>query len=1079
MTRTITHAILAALAVLAALPLVSGSAHGAPTTFMRFPSSSATQLAFVAHDDLWVAPRNGGTATRLVDSEGKLAAARFSPDGRWIAYTRRARGGQDVFVVAAAGGEPRRLTFDARRNPAANLVVAWTPDSRRIVFLSDRQSVSRKQIQAFSVPVEGGLAARLPFGQSGTLAYAPDGASIAYTRTFTDLTSRKRYIGGQAEDLFVLDVESKRGARITDWKGTDTAPMWAGRHLYFLSDRGPGWRLNVWRYDLDSKTSTQVTHFTDYDVDWPALNGGRITFQQGGNVWAIDLPGERLHKLDVKVPDDGAQTAPRMVAVGREARATDVTGAVDYALAGKAALVSAHGDIFQVGLADGQALNLSATPGVAEQHPAASPDGRLLAYITEDDKAQQLAVRPLGGGPERRLTRFATGALYQPRFSPDGRWLLVASAQHELWLVPVAGGAAQRIAYDPRGEIRDATFAPDGRRVAYSTRRVTGLAALHVYDIAARRDAVLSSAFDGDRLPAFSADGDTLYFVSRRHERVLTSDRGDEATLASVASDGVYALSLRPAGKQAAMDSAYALPVAGGRVVSLETRGGEVFYETQALDLLAGDDPSARAQLHAFDPRTGQGRIVLQNLENHVLAHDGRTVLFRRDGQWQVQDAFPGAAGQARPVAMDKLVARVEPRAQWRQMFEHAWRLDRDLFFSRVMNGSDWQAVHDAYVRLLPLVGSRADMLYLLQQLQGEMATSHAFIVGMDADDPEPPLNTPRLGVDIALDPDSGRYRMAQVYTGDPTRARFRSPLNAPDTGLRIDAGAYLMAIDGTGLRAPLDPDSLMVGKHGEVMLTVVDAPGAAARTVRVKPAGDDQELRLHAWIEANRARVSARSSGRIGYLFVSDFASLGAEDLMRQLQGQLDKDGLVIDVRWNSGGFTSQAVLGLLRRVHAGLFVNREGAVEPLPLFVAPRAMAVVTNEASASDGDQFPYFFRAYGLGPVVGQRTWGGVQGIKGPWPLMDGTLITIPKDSLASTDGRWLIENVGVEPDIAVEPRADDLLDGRDRSLDTAVDAVLRKLAGAPADRLRAPSALPAYPASGDIPPDSFGTGLGAK
>jgi tricorn protease len=749
-------------------------------------------------------------------------------------------------------------------------------------------------------------------------------------------------------------------------------------------------------------------------------------------------------------------------------------------MAGHAALVSAHGDIFQVGLADGRARNLTATPGVAEQHPAASADGRMIAYVTEDGKAQQLAVRPLAGGPERRLTRFTGGALYQPRFSPDGRLLVVASAQHELWLVPVDGGAARRIAHDARGDIRDATFSPDGRRLAYSTKRATGLSELHVYDIAAQRATSLSSAFDGDRLPAFSADGDTLYFVSRRHERVLTSDRGDEATLATVASDGVYALSLhRSRATATAMDAAYALPVPGGRIVSLETRGHELFYETRPLDLLAGNDPSARPQLHAFDTRVRRGRIVLQDLENHVLAPDGRTVLFQRGGQWQVQDAWPEAPGQARALDMSTLVARVDPRAQWRQMFDHAWRLDRDLFFSRVMNGSDWQAVYDAYSRLVPLVGSRADMLYLLQQLQGELATSHAFIVNIDADDPEPPLSTPQLGADLALDQDSGRYRLAQVYAGDPTRPRFRSPLNAPDAGLRVDAGSYLLAIDGVELRAPLDPDSLLAGKQGDVMLTVADGPDATPRTIKVSPVDDDAQLRLHAWIGANRARVSARSNGRVGYLFVSDFASRGAEDLMRQLQGQLDKDGLVIDVRWNSGGFTSQAVLGLLRRVHAGVFVNREGAIEPLPLFVAPRAMAVVTNEASASDGDQFPHFFRAYGLGPVIGQRTWGGVQGIKGPWPLMDGTLLTIPKDSLASTDGRWLIENAGVEPDIAIEPQADDLLDGHDRSLDTAVDAVLRTVAGAPLKPLGAPAALPAYPAAGDIPPSSFGTGVKAR
>ena len=957
---------------------------------------------------------------------------------------------------------------------SANLVVAWTPDSQHIVFLSDRRSVSRKQIQAYTVPVDGGGAALLPLDQSGTLAYAPDGASIVYTRTFTNLASRKRYVGGQAEDLFLYDVKTRSLNQLTDWKGTDTAPMWAGRQLYFLSDRGPGFRMNVWRYDLDRKSATQITHFTDFDVDWPALNAGRITFQQGGRLWAISLPDERLQEIEVNVPDDGTHTAPRDVAVARQARATDLTGAVDYDLAGPGVLFSAHGDIFRVALADGQARNLSATPARYEQHPAASPDGGLVAYITEDDKAQQVAVRPTAGGPERRLTRFATGVLYKPVFSPDGRWLVVASAGQELWLVPLSGGTPRRAASSPKNEIRDAAFSPDARWLAYSVVRPTGLSALHLYEIASGQDIVLSAAHESDRLPAFSTDGRTLYFVSRRHERPLTSDRGDEAALSTIASDGLYAMPLDGLNEKASpMERAYGLPVTGGRIVSLGVRGGEVFYETRPAELLGGEDPTALARLRALDPRSGRERIVLEDLDNHVLAQDGRSVLFRRGGQWLVQDAYPGAAAKAHVLNLGSVMLRVDPRAQWREMFEHAWRLDRDLFFSRAMNGSDWAKVHDAYARLVPLVGSRQDMLYLLRQLQGELATSHAFISGVDADDDAAPHNTPMLGADLALDANSGRYYVAKVYPGDPTRPRFRSPLNAPERGLRVAAGTYVLAVDGVDLRAPTDPDSLLVGKQGEITLDVADTPHAMSRKLKIQPVTDDLDLRSHAWIEANRARVDALSSGRVGYLFLSDFAARGSEDLMRQLQGQLDKEGLVIDVRWNAGGFTSQAVLGMLRRVHAGLFVNRQGAIEPLPLFVAPRAMAVITNEHSASDGDQFPYFFRMYGLGTVVGQRTWGGVQGIKGPWPLMDDTRITIPKDSLASTNGHWLIENAGVEPDIAVAPQADDLLTGRDSALKTAVDTVLRKMSDEPAPALRAPAALPAYPAAGDVPPASFG------
>jgi tricorn protease len=1034
-------------------------------TLKRFPSSSATEIAFVAHGDLWRAPRDGGKAVRVVKSDGELVAARFSPDGRWIAYTQRSPAGQDVFVVAANGGKPTRLTFDTR--PQLNLVVAWSADSRQVVFLSDRQSVALSQIQAFSVAVSGGQARRLPLGQAGTLSYSPDGASIAYTRTFTTLKNRKRYVGGQAEDLFLYNFASHQGSQITDWKGTDTAPMWSGRHVYFLSDRGAGWRMNLWRYDLDDKAFTQITHFSDFDIDSPALGANRITFQQGGRLWALDLPDERLHALQIEVADDGARTAPRELDV------TPFIVADDYAYASGAVLFSARGDIFRVALADGRADNLTATPAINEASPATSPDGSLLAYVTEDDKAQQIALRPLAGGQPRQLTHFDSGVLYQPRFSPDGQYLAVTSAEHELWLVPLDGRAPQRAGFDPNDEIHDAAFSPDGRWLAFSTLRSNGLSALHLYEIGSGRDRILSAAFDGDRLPAFSADGATLYFVSRRHERVLTPDRGDEATLAAISSDGLYALSTAAARDSAApMDSAYALPVPGGRITALEVLGTQLFYATRPVELLSGDDPTGRSQLHAFDAATKRDRIVLQDFDNHVLAADGRSVLFRRDDAWLLQDADAGATRPARTVAIGPLLARVEPRAEWRQMFEQAWRLDRDLFFSRVMNGSNWQAVHDAYANLLPLIGSGVDMQYLLQQLQGEMATSHAYISRPRDAAQHGAVPTRMLGADFALDARSGRYYLARTYLGDPTRPRFRSPLNMPESGQRIVAGTYVLAIDGVDLRAPTDPDSLLAGKTDELTLTIADRPDGTARQVKVQPVANDMQLRLHAWIEANRARVAQRSGNRVGYLFVSNFSARGAEDLMQQWQGQLDKEGLIIDVRWNGGGFTSQAVLGLLRRERAGVLVNRDGALAPLPLFVAPRAMATIINEGSASDGDQFPYYFRAFGLGAVIGQRTWGGVQGIKKDWRLMDGTGITVPKDSLASTDGHWLIENAGVAPDIAIAPQADDVLDGVDRSLDAAIDNVLHKIAQSPPEKLSAPPALPAYPAAGDVRPTDF-------
>ena len=1056
---------------LVVLALLTPSFAAAAPTLVRSPSASGSAIAFVAHGDLWTARPDGGGVRRLLQSQGSITAERLSPDGRWVAYTERAHGGQDVYVVLAGGGDPRRLTFDTRDRPEANLVVAWTPDSRRVVFLSDRGAWASKVLRAFSAPIEGGPAQALPLDQAGSLSYSADGESVAYTRTFTDLASRKRYLGGEAEDVFTYDLAGHRLTRITDWKGTDTDPMWSGRRIYFVSDRGAGFRANIWRYDLDTGAFHQLTRFADYDVDTPTLGGGRIVFQQGGRLWALELADERLHELTLDVPDDGARTAPRTIEVGRQARTRDVTGAVDYAMTpdGGAAIVAAHGDLFSVALPGGAARDLTLTPAADEDHPAVGPDGRTVAYVTEADGAQQVAVRPLAGGAERRLTRFKSGVLYSPVFSPDGRQLAVADAEHDLWLVSLDGGAPVRAAFDPNGEVRDAAFSPDGRWLAFSTLRATGVSALHLYDLRLHADRVVSSALESDRLPAFAPDASALYFVSKRSELAFTTDRGDETTLSSLDSDGVYAATLGSGLIDGLMARAVRLPVTPGRIVSLETRGKEVVYEARPPALIDGDLPGETAALHALDVASGRDRVLVLDLARHVLSADGRRVLFQRDGQWRLTDLALG--GREAAVTMQNLRLQVVPRAEWEEMFERAWRLDRDLFFSRVMNGSDWDHVHDAYARLLPRLGSRQDFLYLLSQMQGELATSHAFVVGLDADDPSPAVQTPRLGADLQIDPTSGRYRVARIYPGDPTRERFTSPLNAPtlqDGAPAVQTGDYLLAIDGHELAAPTDPDCLLLGHQGDVALSLSSSPSGPRWTLKVSPLESDLNLRQHDWVEANRRRVAALSGGRIGYIFLADFDALGSQDLLRQLQGQLDKEGLVIDVRWNSGGFTSQAVLDVLRRVQAGAFVNREGAVTPLPLFTAPRAMAAIANAETASDGDQFAYFFQSEHLGPVVGERTWGGVQGIKGPWALMDGTRMTIPKDTLASTDGRWLIENVGVAPDIAVARAPDEVETGRDGPLEAAVQVVLAELRRHPAAVLRAPPPLPAYPVAGVVP-----------
>ena len=1070
---------------------------------MRYPNASATRIAFVAHDELWVVDRRGGDAQRLAGGKLHIMMPRFSPGGRWIAFTVRCDGGQDVYVMASVGGAPRRLTYESASSTQGALVLAWTPDSQAIVFLSQRMAQNTKVFQAFSVPVVGGLPVRMPLDSAGMLSFAPDGHTIAYNRIFRNFDPRKRYVGGQHQEIATYDLNTRQLQRIGNWKGTDTDPMWFGRRIYLLSDRGAGWRMNLWVYDLDRKEFRQVTHFSDYDIDFPSLGGNAITFQQGGQLYTLNLSSESLQKVNVSVPDDGALTGVHALAVANQIRTTDIADMEDFALSphGTDVLFSAHGEILKVSTQNNSSQpnsqNITQTTGIDEDHPAWSLDGKSLAYVTDSSGEQQIALRAATGGAERLVTSFSTGSLYTPVWSPAGDRLAVSDANHALWLVNTATASSKLVVRDAYAEIHDETFSPDGRWLAYSTIRPNQQRALHLYEIASGQDTVISSPMESDRLPAFSPDGQLLYFVSMRHELPFVSDRDNGTGIASLKSDGIYVTTLThdslgplaPGVNQVRgatptkfaatslpihidldglMARATPLPITPAEIVTMELRGNEVYYQTSPPELIDGDFPGERSALRVFDMQGRHDRIVVEDLAHYNLSADGSWVLYSVNGQWKL-GATAADAPEAAVLDLSGLQVTVDPRKEWAEMFEKAWRLDRDMFYSPEMGGNNWRAVHDAYAKLLPLIGSHNDFMYLLGEMQGELASSHTFIGG-GHEDPSTPVRTALLGADYALDPETQRYRFARIYHGDNTRARFHSPLTEP--GLNLQGGDYLLAVNGHELIAPVDPLSLFLGVTGPVTLSVAHTATGARRNIVVNPLQTEMPLRQQDWIDRTRAKVDRLSTGRVGYLFLSDFAELGSEDFLQQFYPQLDKQGWIFDVRWNRGGFTSQYVLGILQRHLAGMFVNREGATTTLPGAVARGPMVTLINHFSASDGDQFPYYFRKDGLGKVIGTRTWGGVRGIKGPWRLMDGTYLTIPKDYLYDTKGSWILENTGTEPDQTVESVPDEAVTGNDAQLEAAVRSVQDELNAHPPQPVSVPSALPAYPPNGIVPPASF-------
>ncbi len=998
---------------------------------MRFPTLHGNTIVFEAHGNLWEVSRSGGTAHRLTADPGYDLMPRFSPDGKWIAFTASYQGNEDVYVIPAGGGKARRLTFHSdvvtkapTRWGADNMVVTWTPDSKNIVFLSRRMAWNSWYGRLFEVPVAGGLPTPLPLDRGGLMTYSPDGHSIAYNRIFRNFRTWKRYDGGLAQDVYTYDFQTKKLTRITDWKGTDTAPMWSGDKIYFLSDRDKNRRENIWAYDRSTKAFSEVTHFTDYDIDFPSLgtgaNGGSgIVFQQGGHLWVTDLPSGKTAMIDVSVPDDGMRTGPRFVDAGKSIRDSDTAGMTDYALSpnGGRTVFSARGDLFTVPTKHGATRDLTETSNADEDHPAWSPDGKQLAYTTDVGGEQEIAIRNAEGGPERILTHFKTGFYYTPIWSPGGKRLAVSDGNHRLWLVDASDGHATLVAQDKINEIHDQSFSPDGRWLAYSMTGANEQRGIWLYNIASGKATRVSGPLANDNAPVFSPNGKYLYFVSSRHEKPTFSET--EFNVATLEMDGVYIATLRkneaspfaPRSDEGSvkakeddkakpwkpgasapiqidlaglMDRAVPLPVPAADIEGLDARGDKIFYEVGAPSMIDGPLPRMKTSYHVYDLAERKDAMIVSGLDSYSLSADGKKLLYKAKDTYKVIDAKPSKSGDgggdADTLDLSHMTMRIEPTEEWAEMFNNAWRLDRDLFINPKMNGVDWQGVHDRYAKLLPLLGSREDLNYLIGEIQGELGNSHTYVGGGDDADPTKPVPTGLLGVDFALNAKAGRYYFARIYPGDNTRPAYRSPLTEP--GVDVHQGDYLLAVNGDGLKAPTNPYSLFVGLAGEpVTLTIADSPNGKRRTVTVKPLKNELSVREKAWIDHNREVVNKASGGKVGYIYLSDMDAVGMDQFIRQFYGQLDKQALIMDDRFNGGGFIDQIVLERLRRVLVGMSTNRESAGMPIPQELIDGPKVCLLNHYSASDGDIFPFYFRKYGLGKLIGTRSWGGVRGIRG--------------------------------------------------------------------------------------------------
>ena len=1088
--------------------ILASTAVWGQTKLLRFPDIHGDEVAFCYAGDIWKAPATGGTAVRLTAHPGQELFPKFSPDGRWIAFTGQYDGDEQVYVIPREGGIPRQLTYYPAQGPLAprwgydNHVYGWTPDGTRILFRSLRDADGLRTLTAlYTVSLEGGLPEKLPMPTSGAGDFSPDGTRMVYSPLFRDFRTWKRYEGGWAQNLYLFSLDDHATRQIAASRRTERDPMWIGDRIYFVSDRDG--TLNIYSYDIESDAVRQLTRETVWDVRWASSDKrSRIVFELNGQLEVLDVDSGQRNRLSIVVPNDGLAMRPSRYPAHRNIE--------DFELSpkGERTLFVARGDVFTVPVEKGPTRNLTRTSNAHDKHARWSPDGRKIAFISDLSGEEQiyLADQDGSGAPEQLTTRFAA-MLNAPAWSPDSARLAFSDKDGKLYVLTVSDRSIVEVADDEFASLFDYAWSPDSRLLAFSMGEHTGFRSLYLWSVddpVVRR--VTGSHFS-EWGPAWDPKGRYLYYLSDRQFApqistvewnyagnrtagvfgvALTKDtphlfppESDEVEVKKETepksegpNDGEASEEKPPESKPSeSSEKAVAvefdglaervarIPVEADNIRGLSATENHLLYITAGAPYY-GRQSETRTNLDIFDIAKREATVLVEGVQNYALSHDGRKVLVRVGENYNLYDVRPGARDSKRVSTNQMMVDRI-PAQEWAQIFDEVWRRYRDFFYVRNLHGYDWKAIGDRYRSLLPHVAHRSDLNYVLGEMVAELNVGHAYIQGGDFEIPD----RPRVGLPGArfeLDPSAGRYRIAKIFRGQNEEPRYRAPLTA--VGIDISEGLYVLAIDGEDLPAAENPYRLLRNKTHPVRLTVNSTPSLdGAREVEYEPIFDESSLLYLDQVEVNRRRVDEATGGRVGYLHIPDMGAPGIYEFIKWFYPQIRKEGLVVDVRSNGGGNVSQWIIERLNRKLLGTrFGYSSDYAMTYPYAVFHGHMVCLINQTSASDGDIFPHRFRKAGLGPLIGKRTWGGVVGISSRGPLIDGGMVLVPLQGTNDVDGNWIIEGEGVSPDIEVDNDPASVIAGGDPQLERGIQEVLkameaepRRLPSRPADPVKTP------------------------
>ena len=1061
--------------VAALLSALAATAH-AQTKLLRFPAINGDRVAFTYAGDIWTAPVSGGTATRITAHPGIEVFAHFSPDGKYIAFTGQYDGDEQVYVVPSTGGVPKQLTFYPARGPLTprwgweNQVYGWTPDGKKIVFRSSRESWSQGITRLYTVSMTGGPAEPLPMPEAGAGDLNADGSQVVYSPIFRDFRPEKRYGGGMANDLFLFNLKTNDAKRIVDDVRSDRDPMWIGNTIYFNSDRSG--TFNLYAYDIASAKTTPITKNTTWDVRWPSSDhAGRIVYELNGELQVYDTKAGKNTALSITVPDDGLWKRP--------SRITVPTNLESFSLSpkGERLLATARGDIFTVPIEKGPTRNLTNSSNAHDREAAWSPDGARIAFISDKTGEEELyVIDQLGANAPEQLTSGGSAQRFGLQWSPDGKRIAFRDKDGKLYLYSFDDKKVMTVASTVRGQIGDYVWSAKGGYLAFSIRGDNNMGRVYIWS---PKDNQLHPVTDGlfnAYNPAWDPDGNYLYFLSDREYAPMGTRF--EFNYAANRTTGIFAAALRknvkhpfpPQSDEVSVEGSKEQGAGGATPAEfsidfdgLSSRITRVPVESDNIGGLSaikgtlvfgvnpagynGRAPERPRQLKLFTMKDRKVTTLVDGVGGWAVSGDGTKIAALSGNQMALYDATPAGANSKKQIVMSGMTVDRVPTEEWNQIFHEVWRRYRDYFYVGNMHGFDWAAIGKRYEGWLPYVAHRSDLNYVITEMISELTVQHTYIEGGDFEMPAR-VAVALPGARFALDAASGKYKITKIYRGQNEEAIYRAPLT--ETGVNVAEGEYVLAIDGQPLRVDEDPYALLRGKADRpVQLTVNGKPSTdGARVVTYTPVTSESDLAYLDWTERNRQMVDKLSGGRLGYLHIPDMGAPGIREFIKWYYPQLNKEGLVVDVRANGGGNVSRQIIERLRRkllgVNYGRVGNSLGNPYPDGVFIGP--MAAILDERSSSDGDIFPYMFREAKLGLLIGRRSWGGVVGIGGGVPLIDGGSISVPGSGLASADGKWVIEGYGVDPDISVENDPKSVMAGHDPQLERTVQELMKQLEG---------------------------------